>query len=359
MSREENYGQFSTLRESKKGEKDIYRLHGQDEDGKNTQIIINLSNEPKSYIGHHPGQKFKNDPELNDIVQNDDLIAPPPLLSTIGPPGIPTGQTIGMPAPATMRPPPATTRPPPATARPPPTYGTTPPPIYYGSHSQAEPPQPPPQNPPVYTPDYEAPPRAPPAPPPQSYGVPQSPQAPPQTYAPPAAAPQAPSYVASPALSQNYAPPPAAPPQAPSYGVPQAPPQSYDPPAAAPPAPSYGVPQAPPQDPIVQTQTQFVMPALTLSWQQPVIQQDIPQDKPSYDAPSYGAPSNDPGIVQTQADPEGGLHYHIHVDDVNDVQQLDEVRRKLNQSYVFSNSSPCPKNLIKNQYEFSDIWWRR
>ena len=314
MSREENYGQFSTLRESKNGEKDVYRLHGQDEDGKNTQIIINLSNEPKSYIGHH---KFKNDPEVipnvnDDIVQNDDLVSPPPLSATVGPPGIPTGQTIGMPAPATTRPPP--------------TYGTTPPPIYYGSHSQAEPPrfpQPPPQNPPaaapqVYTPNYEAPP---PASPP-SYGVPQVPQAPPQNYAPTAAAPQ------------SYAPPPAAPPQAPSYGVPQAPPQSYEPPAAAPPAPSYGVPQAPPQDPIVQTQTQFVMPALTLSWQQPVIQQDIPQDKPSYDAPSYGAPSNDPGVVQTQADPEGGLHYHIHVDDVNDVQQLDEVSEKLSSTYL-------------------------
>ena len=323
MSREEKYGQFSTQRESKNGEKDVYRLHGQDEDGKNTQIIINLSNEPKSYIGHHPGQKFKNQPEIignvnDEMVQNDDLIAPPPLSSTVAPPGIPTGPIIGMPAPSTTRPPP--------------TYGTTPPPIYYGSHSQAEPPrypQPPPQNPPaaVYTPDYEAPPRNPPASPPQSYGVPQIPQAPPQTYAPPAAAPQAPSYAVPQSPPQSYAPPPAAPPPAPSYGVPQAPPQSYDPPAAAPPAPSYGVPQAPPQDPIIQTQTQFVMPALTLSWQQPVIQQDIPQDLPQ-DKPSYGAPSNDPGIVQTQADPEGGLHYHIHVDDVNDVEQLDEVRRK-------------------------------
>ena len=314
LGRNKNYGQFSSIRESKNGEKDVYRLNGQDEDGKNTQIIINLSNEPKSYIGHHPDKNFKNDPEINvndDIVPNDDFLRPPPLSSTIGPPGTPTSQLVGSPSPAPTQAP-ATTRPP--------IYGyrTTPPPIYYGSNSQAEPPifpQPPPQNPPaaapqMYTPNFEAPPVA----SPPQYGVPQTPQAPPQSYAPPAAAPQTPpSYGV-----------PQAPPQAPpSYGVPQAPPQSYDPPAAAPPAPSYGAP--PPADPIVQTQTQFVMPALTLSWQQPIIQQDIPQDIPQ-DKPSYGAPSNDPGNVQTQSDPDGGLHYHIHVDDVNDVQQLDEVR---------------------------------
>ena len=72
------------------------------------------------------------------------------------------------------------------------------------------------------------------------------------------------------------------------------------------------------------------MPALTLSWEQPVIQQELPQDplpepppKPSYNAPNTF--NDDNGLVQTRVDPETGNSYHIHVEDINDIRQLDEV----------------------------------
>ena len=107
---EEKYGQFSTLRESKDKSKDIYRLHGQSEDGKNTQIIINLSNEPKSYVGYDKGSNqqdlFSNSPLEKSILF-------PPIDDFIGPPAPPTS---GPPAPPPTSGPPA---PPPSTNGPP------------------------------------------------------------------------------------------------------------------------------------------------------------------------------------------------------------------------------------------------
>ena len=85
---------------------------------------------------------------------------------------------------------------------------------------------------------------------------------------------------------------------------------------------------------MVQLQTQYVMPALTLKWEQPVIQQEIvPQDpiqeppplKPSYNAPNNNFANDDNGLTQTRFDPETGNSYHIHVSDINDIRQLDEV----------------------------------
>ena len=100
---EEKYGQFSTLRESKDKSKDIYRLHGQTEDGKNTQIIINLSNEPKSYVGYDKGSNQQDlFPKSSLVFPNsplvDDFIGPPaPPPPTSGPPAPPP--TSGPPAP--------------------------------------------------------------------------------------------------------------------------------------------------------------------------------------------------------------------------------------------------------------------
>ena len=108
---EEKYGQFSTLRESKDKSKDIYRLHGQSEDGKNTQIIINLSNEPKSYVGYDKGSNQK------DLLPKSSLVFPnSPLVDDfIGPPA-PPPPTSGPPAPPPTSGPPA---PPPSTNGPP------------------------------------------------------------------------------------------------------------------------------------------------------------------------------------------------------------------------------------------------
>ena len=275
-----NYGQFSTLRKTNE-EQDVYRLHGQNEDGKNTQIIINLSNEPKSYLG------------LDRNRDNQDLFRQ----AFIGPPA-PPPQTVGPPAPPTV----ASTTPTPVHGHG--GYGSTPPPIYYGKVMQNQPPAEPPiqQNP---VPSPQAPP---------SYGVPQAPP----SYNPPAQDP-VPSY------GVPQAPPVQDP--APSYGVPQAPPvqdpaPSYGPPPVQDPAPSYGVPQAPPQDEIIQTQ--FVMPALTLSWQQPTITQRsppaAPPPKPSYD---YDSP-NDPQVLSDFNSVSGDVHYHVHVQELQDFEQLDQ-----------------------------------
>ena len=309
-----NYGQFSSFQESEKGETDTYRLHGQNEDGKNTQIIINLTNEPKSFLGYEKGKESQPKEDLfsTDYPVYDDFIGPPaPPSTTLQPPPAPT---VGPPAPpiSTVGPPgpPA----PPITQLPQYGYRTTAAPIYYGQFNpQAEPPLAP-QGPP--TQNYAAP--VPQAPPPQNYQVAQAPppQDPaPQNYGAPQAPPQQNYGVPQAPPQQSYGVPQAPPQQ--SYGVPQAPPVSYDPPA-------------PPADPIVQLQTQYVMPALTLSWEQPVIQQELPQDplpepppKPSYNAPN--AFNDDNGLVQTRVDPETGNSYHIHVEDINDIRQLDEV----------------------------------
>ena len=182
-----NYGQFSSFQESKKGEADTYRLHGQNEEGKNTQIIINLTNEPKSYLGgYEKEQTSKEDLFSIDYPVYDDFIgppAPPPsstTTTTIQPPPAPT---VGPPAPPTTVGPPAPPPSPPVTQLPQYRYRTTAAPIYYGQvNPQAEPPFAPPQNyaaaapslpqaPPVQ--NYAAVPQA--APPPQNYQVAQAP----------------------------------------------------------------------------------------------------------------------------------------------------------------------------------------
>ena len=181
-----NYGQFSSFQESKKGEADTYRLHGQNEEGKNTQIIINLTNEPKSYLGGYEKEnesQSKEDLFSTDYPVYDDFIgppAPPPSTTTLQPPPAPT---VGPPAPPTTVGPPAPPPSPPITQLPQYRYRTTAAPIYYGQvNPQAEPPFAPPQNyaaaapplpqaPPVQ--HYAAVPQA--APPPQNYQVAQAP----------------------------------------------------------------------------------------------------------------------------------------------------------------------------------------
>ena len=332
QSKSDAYSQFSSQR-IKTEDKDLYTLHGQEEvDGKNTQIIINLSNEPKSYLGlDQPNTQPFRDTLFDPIISAP---APPPPI--VGPPAPPMSSTQA----PTVVPQYTTTHgynqfPPPAEPSLP-SYQAVPqnPVNNYAAPQVPQTPQGPPsyqvpqvpQNPPSYgvpqapqnpTNDYGIP-QSPPQNPP-SYGVPQTPQNPTNDYGIPQAPPQ------------NYG-APQAPPQ--SYGVPQAPPQSYGVPQAP---PTYEVPNTPPQDEIIQTQ--FVMPALTLSWQQPTVTQRVPQQdplpppKPSYDAP------NSPTGVQSDFDGAGGVHYHVHVEDLQDVQQLDEV---FNEKENYGNLTPPP-----------------
>ena len=273
-SNENQYSQFSTSRNTfSKDSKDNYNLHGQKEHGKNTQIIINLSNEPKSYIGlnHHK----KPEPNPADLTLNDDVIGPPAPPPTAGPPAPPIFQTT-------------------TTERPRPVYmPTTQPPIYYGSQLPGDPP---PAEPTIFTPplaqDFEAPPNS-------HTSVP---QAPPTSYQSNYQVPQAPptynyrSYKAPPQDPINNYGAPQAPPSNPiqptsSYGAPQDPIPSYNVPQAPPP-PSYGAPQPPPQ--------QAPPPAYGAP-QDPVPSYNVPQD-PTYGVPqpqappppSYGAPQPPP-----------------------------------------------------------------
>ena len=332
QSKSDAYSQFSSQR-IKTEDKDLYTLHGQEEvDGKNTQIIINLSNEPKSYLGLDQ----PNTQPFRDTIFDPIISAPAPPPPIVGPPAPPMSSTQA----PTVVPQYTTTHgynqfPPPAEPSLP-SYQAVPqnPVNNYAAPQVPQTPQGPPsyqvpqvpQNPPSYgvpqapqnpTNDYGIP-QSPPQNPP-SYGVPQTPQNPTNDYGIPQAPPQ------------NYG-APQAPPQ--SYGVPQAPPQSYGVPQAP---PTYEVPNTPPQDEIIQTQ--FVMPALTLSWQQPTVTQRVPQQdplpppKPSYDAP------NSPTGVQSDFDGAGGVHYHVHVEDLQDVQQLDEV---FNEKENYGNLTPPP-----------------
>ena len=305
QSKSDAYSQFSSQR-IKTEDKDLYTLHGQEEvDGKNTQIIINLSNEPKSYLGLD--QKPDTQP-FRDTLFDPIISAPAPPSPVVGPPA----------------PPVSTTQAPPVV----PQYTTThgynqfPPPAEPSLPSYQAAPQNPvnnyvvpqvpqaPQGPPSYQ-EQQAPQN------PPGYGVPQAPQNPTNDYGIPQAPPQ--SYGVPQAPAQ-------------SYGVPQAPPQSYGVPQAP---PTYEVPNTPPQDEIIQTQ--FVMPALTLSWQQPTVTQRVPQQdpipppKPSYDAP------NSPTEIQSDFDGAGGVHYHVHVEDLEDFQQLD-----FNDKGNYGNLTPPP-----------------
>ena len=314
QSKRDDYSQFSSQR-IKTEDKDLYTLHGQDEDGKNTQIIINLSNEPKSYLGLD--HKSNPQPPPRDTLFDPIISAPAPP-PVAGPPAPPVPMTTTQVPPVVPQ---YTTtthsynQPPPAE---PPVFQAVPNEVPQNPVNNYAPPQVPqtPQGPPSYQvpqspPIYGIPQNPPPAAPP-SYGVPQTPQNPTNDYGVPQAPPQ-------------------------SYGVPQAPPQSYGPPQAP---PSYEAPQAPPQDEIIQTQ--FVMPALTLSWQQPTVTQRVPQQDPAPPPkPSYDAPPNSPTGLQSDFTSEGGLHYHIHVDDVQDVQQLEEVFNG-KEDYGNGNLTPPP-----------------
>ncbi len=162
---DEKYGQFFTSRDGTEAS-GSYKLHGQSPDGKNTQIIINLSNEPKSWLvgdGDKAGHPEETGPPARPVFDDNNFIGPP--------------------APPTRPPPTAAPPPPPPPPTTPPTNGYEKPSSGYGA-PQAEPQT-----------HYGDPGAA--DPPPSSYDVPQIPQDPAPSYGAPAADP-APSYGAPP-----------------------------------------------------------------------------------------------------------------------------------------------------------------
>jgi hypothetical protein len=309
----DQYSQFSTLQED-----GTYKLHGQSPDGKNTQIIINLSNEPKSWLvgsGSGDGSKQPRGPDFGP---------PSPSFGFDRTVSL-DGRFIGPPAPPTERPEPTV---PPITLPPvviPPLPTTT------GGNGYGAPP-----TNSYATPSFD--------PAPSFYGTYQAPAAqndPPPIYNPP---------------------PPQAPPRG-SYGAPQASPQgSYGAPQAPPvqqqTAPhNYGAPQQPQAEPPIQMTPQVIPHTLSLSltpqfMRVPAVQR-APPSMPSYgggspqnDAFNSGAVLNNPG--------GGDVHYHVHVQDLNDVQQLDAVFQQQQQQQQQSQP-PQQQQQQQQQHQYGQL----